>query len=320
MKEKGGFRRYLPWILGLLLFVFGLWGFIYSCTQPVIRATVTTVGPVSTRKHHPSHGSAYTTYHRTLGVRFEQDGKTVDAKVDVTYRNPWTPPRVDMELEVGRNPFGSVVAVPDLTLRKIGLYMAVGGGILLAAAWLTGRARSMKEQEDARTGGKAPPEKTEEAEQIPEPLHRLEKGGYWWIGTMDEDYLRQNAGLVMKIMGIIAACILLIGIIMALMENAMEILWIIVLTDAILMGIGWGISQLVVRSEYSRKQYHEIREDGLSIGQGKSRIYFPWERILSVQDQGTYLEISGKVRKSRIYAPAEIMPFVREYVMNHVSG
>ena len=136
----------------------------------------------------------------------------------------------------------------------------------------------MKEQEDARTGGKAPPEKAEEAEQIPEPLHRLEKGGYWWIGTMDEDYLRQNAGLVMKIMGIIAACILLIGIIMALMENAMEILWIIVLTDAILMGIGWGISQLVVRSEYSRKQYHEIREDGLSIGQGKSRIYFPWER------------------------------------------
>ena len=77
MKEKGGFRRYLPWILGLFLFVFGLWGFIYSCTQPVIRATVTTVGPVSTRKHHPSHGSAYTTYHRTLGVRFEQDGKTV---------------------------------------------------------------------------------------------------------------------------------------------------------------------------------------------------------------------------------------------------
>lgn len=319
MKEKSSFWKYLRWGLGLVLFVFGLWGFIFSYTQPVIKATVTSVGPATAQKHRPSHGNTYTTYHRTLEVRFEQDGKTVDAKVDVSYRNSWAPPRVNMELDVSRNPFGSVVAVPDLTLRKIGLYMAIGGGILLAAAWLTGRAKARKEQEDVRTGGAAPVEKAEEAEQIPETLHRLERGGFWWIGTVDEDYFRQNAGMVIKIMGIIAAGILLIGIIPALTEGTTELLWILLLTDAFLMGIVFLVYRAVIRSGYSRKQYHEIREDGLCIGQGKSRNYYPWEKVLDVQDQGTYLEISGKVLKSRVYAPAEIMPFVREYVMNHVS-
>ena len=43
--------------------------------------------------------------------------------------------------------------------------------------------------------------------------------------------------------------------------------------------------------------FYEMREDGIVIGSGKSSIYFPWERILEIRDQGEYLEIAGKIRK-----------------------
>lgn len=322
MTEKRSIWPLLRRGLYLCLFVFGLWGYIYSYTQPTQQAVITSVGTVTSRSHRPRHGSSYTTYHCRVGIEMIENGETVRGEVEVAYRTRWSPPKRGMSLEVGRNPLGELVAIPDLKLREITLFMWVIGGVFLIGSWLAAKGQSEKEQENIRTSGSAVPgekENGEDAEEnLPGTLRRLKKDGYCWNGKLGEDYVKRQADQVVKIMGVVCLCILLAAFAISGGGGQIEFMLVMLATDAMLMGVAFLIRWLMPRMSGNRTMYYEMREDGIVIGSGKSSIYFPWERIRKIRDQGEYLEIAGKIRKERIYASDEEKPFIREYIDLHL--
>ena len=315
-QEKSGFWRYLRMALYLCLLVFGVWGVIYSYQQPRIPSTVISVGPATSTTRRPRHGSSYTVYRRTLRVVYEENGEEKRAEVRVSYRNRWAPPREGMELEICRNPLGEIVAFPDLKTREIGLFAAVIGGVMLLAAGLIVRAGARKEQERFRTSGDVISPKREPEGTLPEGI-REENGRYAWYGRAGDEYVREQSKRVAKIMGLVTLGILLVATLMTMGSGSWEF-WLIMLgVAAAMMLIGLGVSRIMLRDPSLRRIYCELGEDGLRIGEGKSFIYLPWDRVLEVRDRGRYLEVAGKVRQVWIYPPEGGKAFVLDYIREH---
>lgn len=318
MAEKNSLKVIAWRILCLCVFAFGLWALIYSYVQPTFTATIRSVGPATSRSHHRRSGGSYTTYHRTLAVTYLENGEEVRAEVEVSYQNRWAPPQVGGQLQVSRNILGKVIAFPDRSLRTAGLLMTVGGAVFLAGIGLSIWAGSRDEQEKIRSSGRTDADEPEEKETLPAGFSRTNRGGIVWRGSLGDDYVRERGNLLIRVMWIIALCILGIGGILSLGGGGGEFLLFIALTCFLLLLIGYFCRWYMIRSSSSRWEIFEINEAGVRIGSGRSSSFFFWENIREVRDAGEYLEIQGKISTGRIYASEEMMPFVRECVRKHL--
>ena len=318
MENTFNLKKLAVRILLACVFAFGIWALIYSYVQPTVTATITSLGPVTSRHHRTRRGrSSYTTYHMTVGVVWEENGERQEAAVKVSYRNRWAPPQVGTKLAIGRNPLGTAIAYPDLSLRRLGLLLGVSAGIFLLIILLSDRAISQAEMEAIRSSASPEPKAPEHDPDLPEGVTRTEKGLLTWIGMWDQDSVREGGRAVIKYCGLIGLGVVLIGAVISGADGNWEFVLYILPVGLILLLIGIFCSHLMNKSPQSTR--YELTEQGIRAGAGRGSQFFAWEDIREVRDCGAYLFISTAHRKTKIFAAREQIPFLLAIINQRIS-
>lgn len=321
MEEKGFLRRHWFALLVIFLLALGAWGYLYSGSQPSYAAVITHVSnDVSSRHHNPRHGSSYTVYTREITVSYEENGEAKEEALKISYRNKWSPPRVGMNLSVTRNLLGKLVPYPDSTLRDISAVLLILGGVLAALAGTIYLLSIRSHREEVRTEDASPSAEPDPSVPVRLGLIPGEDESWHWVGTLDEAFVRQNARKVLIIILIISLCITVLSLIISAMADAWAVLWAILAVDVIMLVIGLTSFYYMEHSDIVRKESYHMRKDGIVIGSGKYETYYSWNSVREIQALEGYLLICGKIRNSRVYASPEQMPFIREYIRNHVPA
>ena len=159
----------------------------------------------------------------------------------------------------------------------------------------------------------------------PNRVTRQEDGSYRWFNAIEVDYYRDREIYpAIWACGIIALCILLLGVVFAMMLDDWETFWIVILCDVVFAAIsaviiwlfGWGVG----KPEMKPNERYEMTDDYIKTGSGKTSVYFNLKRVKELIIRADYIELWGRHRSMRVYVPREDMSFVRGFIMGRVPG
>ena len=145
-------------------------------------------------------------------------------------------------------------------------------------------------------------------------------GIYHWTCPIDLDFYRRGMMTGVKACIGIAVFLLAFGAFLAAKFHDFN-------TFLIVLGCTAGFAAIcalafvpVIVLVKDPMEHFEMCEDWVKSGSGKSAVYFNYKHIQTLTIHQTWLELGGKVKTMRIYAPAEDFAFVRDYIKNRVSG
>ena len=153
----------------------------------------------------------------------------------------------------------------------------------------------------------------------PDRVQIQEDGFYRWNCRIDKSSEHRIYMITMKVCGIIAALILVRGLVFAWMVRDLEVLGIIAGCVAIFLLISVGVCVLIDRLSQDPHEIYEMTDSYVKIGTGKYAQYFWYKDIRQTTYDMNYMELKGLVRTRRVYIPAEDMEFVKSYVTTHIA-
>ena len=153
----------------------------------------------------------------------------------------------------------------------------------------------------------------------PDRVQIQENGFYRWNCRIDKSYEQRIYKITMRACGIIAALILVIGLVFAWMVRDLEVFGIIAGCVAVFLLISVGVCVLIDRLSQDPHEIYEMTDSYVKIGTGKYAQYFWYKDIRQTTYDMNYMELKGLVRTRRVYIPAEDMEFVKSYVTAHIA-
>ena len=153
----------------------------------------------------------------------------------------------------------------------------------------------------------------------PDRVQIQENGFYRWNCRIDKSYEKRIYKITMKACGIIAALILVLGLVFAWMVRDLEVLGIIAGCVAVFLLISVGVCVLIDRLSQDPHEIYEMTDSYVKIGTGRDPQYFWYKDIKQTVFDANYMELKGPVRARRVYIPPEDVEFVKGYVTAHIA-
>lgn len=68
------------------------------------------------------------------------------------------------------------------------------------------------------------------------------------------------------------------------------------------------------------QERYELTDTYIKIGSGRSSAFYRFRKIRTAAVTKKYIELQGKITRTRVYAPAEDFNFVRSYILDRLPG
>lgn len=151
-------------------------------------------------------------------------------------------------------------------------------------------------------------------------LTRQPDGSYKWRSDIDADYYHSqlNPGF-WACLGI-ALFILLYGVFLSFHFGDWETLMVVAGSDAVFLLIAFAAFYFLGWRVKDPQEIYEMTRDYVKTGTGKSSSYFYYHKVKKIIVRSRYIELRGKHKKMRIYAPEEMLSFVRTYIQSRIPG
>ena len=140
-------------------------------------------------------------------------------------------------------------------------------------------------------------------------------GFYSWYGMMDNAYYRDQQNNAVKLLFWIL--LFLMGII-AVFVPSWEFLLLLAGIFGFVILLTLAIIQLTVHGEGVTRELYTMSDTWIRVGSGKTSSYFTFSKARRVTFLPQYVELRGRVKSLRVYAPEEDMPFVRDYIRSRL--
>lgn len=320
--EDDRFRRgvHIAAFLGALLVLLGLAGLWLKSQEVPIPATITAVGPVTSRtRRNRRHGSSRTITTAPLTVRFEDGGETREETITFRLQSWWSVPKPGQTAHVAKNPFGVYVASPDSDLESISFVLIILGGMVLVVSLVMLRSMASAERESllrsaeiAREGPKPP---IARSEQVTDRVTLQPNGLYSWYGNMDNAYYRNQQYNGLKLL--IAILLAIMGVFAVLLRSWEYMLLVAGIFGFVIL-LTLLIINLTVHGEGVTREIYAMCDEWVRAGTGKASSFFTFSKALQVTFLPRYVELRGRVKTLRIYVPAEDMSFVQDYIRSRL--
>ena len=151
-------------------------------------------------------------------------------------------------------------------------------------------------------------------------IARYPNGIYHWSCSIDVDYYRHGMMNGVKACIGIAVFLLIFGGFLAVTNDDLESFFIVLASTAVFGVICAGVFIPVIVLVKDPGEHFEMCDDWVKSGSGKSSVYFNYKGVRTLAIHNNWLELRGKVKKVRIYAPPEDFGFVRDYVKYRIPG
>ena len=321
-QDDDRFRRgvHIAAFLSALLILLGLAGMWLKSKEVPISATITAVGPVTSRTaRNRRHGSTRTITTAPLTVRFEDGGETREEIITFRLRSVWIVPKPGQTAQVTKNPFGVYVASPDSDLESVSFVLIILGGLVLVISLIMLRSMASAEREKllrsaeiAREGPKPP---IARSAQVTDRVTLQPNGLYSWYGNMDNTYYRNEQYKGLKLM---AGILLTIMAVLAVALQSLEYMLLVAGIFGFVFLLTLLIINLTVRGEGVTRELYTMCDEWIKAGSGKSSSFFTFSKARQVTFLPRYVELRGRVKTLRVYVPAEDMPFVHDYIRSRL--
>ena len=151
-----------------------------------------------------------------------------------------------------------------------------------------------------------------------------EDGAYRWRTETEMEFEISNLKMGFIACLVIAVCLLGTGLIIGIMQRDMETMWIILGCDGVFLLICLAVFGPIYLSQkhssIQPKEIYELKDDYVIVGSGRSTIFFSLKKAKAVRVTARYIELIGKVKKTRVYVPEQDMSFVRSYILERIPG
>ena len=154
----------------------------------------------------------------------------------------------------------------------------------------------------------------------PDRAARQENGIYRWRCEVEAEYEKRAGVYAMTACLIIAAFIMVFGMILSIPEKDWATLGIIAGCDAVFMGISSFIIWLCYRSADGYFNVYELTDEYVKSGTGRYAVYFYFRETKSITFTGKYIELKGNAKSLRVYVPSEDYSLVKGQMTNHIPG
>lgn len=157
-------------------------------------------------------------------------------------------------------------------------------------------------------------------------MKRLEKGErngvviYSWECPLGRDYYLSNLFLAAKAFGIIALLVLALGVFLAMSFHNWVVFAALAAGVVVFLGIVALVCFLIYRLDSNPQQIYEMTEVFVKSGFGRHATHFVFDQTKELVVTREYLLLRDGITRVRVYAPEEDMPFVRNFIVNHVPG
>ena len=148
-------------------------------------------------------------------------------------------------------------------------------------------------------------------------MKQSEKGYYYWVGTFDREYEQKQYRIVAGVVGGLCIGLILLGFCLCGSSGDWSMFPAFVLPCLFAMVITAVVIAIFKAGPGSKRAYG-MSERGIWMGSGRSRADFYFETAKHLIITKTYLEPVQKIGSFRIYVPEEDMPFVKNFVFQHL--
>ena len=124
-------------------------------------------------------------------------------------------------------------------------------------------------------------------------------------------------GLGLKACIGIAAFLLVFGGILSYQYRDLQSFFIVLGCAGVFLLITLLVFGLTLLASDPHETY-EMTETFVKSGSGKSSVYFEFRKAKTVIFSRKYIELQGKIKKTRIYTPAEDSEFIRDFIRNRL--
>ena len=144
----------------------------------------------------------------------------------------------------------------------------------------------------------------------------LQPGGFYsWYGNMDNAYYRNEQYNGLKLL---TGILLAIMVILAVLVQSWESMLLVAGIFGFVLLLTLGIIHLTVHGEGVTRELYTMCDKWVRTGSGRTSSYFTFSKARQVTFLPRYVELRGRVKTLRIYAPAEDMPFVQDYIRSRL--
>ena len=142
-------------------------------------------------------------------------------------------------------------------------------------------------------------------------------GSYRWTCRIDIGYHKEQTKTGFRAVGIIAAALLLIGVIIAAQTRSWESLWISILVAGVVLLIALPLLRMSSNATEPMEEYW-MTDVYIKSGYGRSSVFSHFSKTEAMRVFNDHLELVEKGKTRRIYVPAEDIDFVVQYVSDHL--
>ena len=150
-------------------------------------------------------------------------------------------------------------------------------------------------------------------------IEQRQNGSYTWMCSIDVEYYRHGMRMGLNACLGIAVFLLVFGAILSIPSRDWESFLIVAGCTAVFLLITAFFFGLAFSAKDPRESY-EMWDDLVKSGSGKSAVWFDYKKAKKAIFCRKYIELRGKTKRMRIYAPEEDFDFVRSYIMNRLPG
>ncbi|MBQ8094096.1 MAG: hypothetical protein IJ242_11050 [Clostridia bacterium] len=138
-------------------------------------------------------------------------------------------------------------------------------------------------------------------------------GSYTWECRIPTTYHRHNTWIGFAAVLAIVLVILLLYILVPSLPGQAKSIWLCIIPIGIILIIALPLLYLQSTAKEPHEQYL-LTEEFVKSGYGKAAIFTRFEKTKYAEFSAEFIELYDGTFRNRIYAPAEELPFIQDYI------
>ena len=148
-------------------------------------------------------------------------------------------------------------------------------------------------------------------------INKDPNGCYHWNCSIEREFHRKSGRQGIWGVLIICAVVVIVFLIATQGGDLLNDFWIPVLVISVIVAITLPLIILWYSAPDPHEQY-SMTEDYVKSGYGQGAIFSEFKKTNEVMITQKYIELVGKYRNNRIYAPEEDMDFVKDFILERL--
>ena len=143
-------------------------------------------------------------------------------------------------------------------------------------------------------------------------------GEYFWSCSTDDEFIRQNGTMALKVGAVLFAALLLL---MAFTAGSPDFSLVVIICGGVLLLVAAivALSILIMKKAGYCRPY-VLRRDLIIYDRGKSQTMVAFRSVVRTEEEGNKIRLFTRFRKHLIYVPEEDYTVIRDYILARIEA